>query len=375
MSQILTQLLSYNDPGKLIQQLKDWSEQGKKLVGWLCRYAPQELIHAAGLQPVRLLGNIQEEHAIGDAYLSSITCPYCRSCIDAALQGAYQYLTGLVSTNSCCSMNRFYDVWSCYLKTPLVCLLDLPYKSQNNSINAFKLELDRLKKALEEISGQEVTEEKIRSSIHLFNQTRKLLEILYNLRKKAHPPITGAETLGIILAGQVLPREEYNHLLELLLQELPDRLAYPDGINARLLVSGSILTDPRYIQAIESQGAAVVTDDLCTGTRYFQFQVATNGDLMEALSRAYLTSPPCSRMIDRPQRIDHIMKLIEEYQVDGVIYSVLKFCQPYQYDLLALEDRLKSHGIPLLKLEREYSLSGLGQLKTRVQAFLEIIQP
>ena len=375
MSQILTQLLAYNEPEEVTQKIKEWSAQGRKLVGWLCRYAPQELIHAAGLHPVRLLGNIQEEHAIGDAYLSSITCPYCRSCIDAALQGHYQYLTGLVSTNSCCSMNRLYDVWSHYLKTPLVILLDLPYKSQNNSIMAFTSELNRFKKALEEVSGQEITEGKIRSSIQLFNQTRKLLERLYNLRRESLPPITGAETLGVILAGQVLPREEYNHLLELLLQELPGRPAYPDAIRARLLVSGSILTDPRYIQAIENQGSAVVADDLCTGTRYFRFQVATSGDLMEALSRAYLNSIPCSRMIDRPRRIDHILKLVEEYQVDGVIYSVLKFCQPYQYDLLALEEKLKAQGTPLLKLEREYSLSGLGQLKTRVQAFLEIIQP
>jgi bzd-type benzoyl-CoA reductase N subunit len=375
MSQILAQILAYNDPENAIQKLKEWSEQGKKLVGWLCRYAPQELLHAAGLHPVRLFGNIQEEHAIGDAYMSSITCPYCRSCIDVALQGSYQYLTGLVSTNSCCSMNRLYDVWSHYLNTPLMFLLDLPYTSHNTAINAFRSELIRFKKALEEVSGQEITEEKIRSSIQLFNRTRELLERLYNLKKDPRPPITGAETLGVILAGQVLPREEYNHLLELLLQEIPGRFPYPDGIKTRLLVSGSILTDPRYIQSIENQGAAVVTDDLCTGTRYFQFQVSNSGDLMEALSRGYLSSIPCSRMIDRPKRIDHILKLTEGYQVDGVIYSVLKFCQPYQYDLLDLEEKLKAQGIPLLKLEREYSLSGLGQLKTRVQAFLEIIQP
>jgi bzd-type benzoyl-CoA reductase N subunit len=375
MSKILSQLLGAYDPEKTIQRIKDWTDQGKKVIGWLCRYVPQELIYAAGLYPIRLLGNIQEEHARGDAYLSSITCPYCRSCIDVALQGYYDYLSGLVSTNSCCSMNRLYDVWSHYLKTPRVVLLDLPYKSQENSIQAFKDELGRLRHVLEEISGQEITDQKIWESIQLFNRIRDCLSKIYSLRESLQPCITGAETLGIILAGQILPPHEYNHLLERLLSELTGRRAYPEEIKARILISGSILTDPRYIQVIEDQGAAVVTDDLCTGTRYFQYSVSDGEDPLEALSRAYLTSNPCSRMLARSQRIDHILRLVNNYQVDGVIYSVLKFCQPYQYDLLALEERLKLHSIPLLKLEREYSLSGLGQIKTRVQAFLEIIQP
>ncbi|MBI2875262.1 MAG: 2-hydroxyacyl-CoA dehydratase, partial [Candidatus Tectomicrobia bacterium] len=134
-----------------------------------------------------------------------------------------------------------------------------------------------------------------------------------------------------------------------------------------------LLADPLYLELIEAQGAVVVADELCTGSRYASPQLDLQGEPLEALSRGYLESVPCSRMMDRKRRFEAILRMVEECQVDGVIYSVLKFCQTYQYDFPHLESCLKERGIPLLKLEREYTLSGAGQMSSRVQAFLEML--
>jgi len=374
MSGVLEKLLGYGRPEGHLAQLRQALEEGRRPIGWLCRYVPQELIVAAGLYPLRILGNVQQEHAMGDAYLSSITCPYCRSCLDMALQGYYDSLLAMVSVNSCCSMNRAYDVWQSYVRPSRKILLDLPYKSNHQAIRAYREELERLKDTLEELSGNRIEEERIWDSIRLFHDIRRLLSEISALRRQARPPITGPEALSISLAGQLLPPEKYRLLLTQLLGELRERKAYPQGERVRLMVVGSILTDPRYLQIIEDQGGAIVIDDLCSGTRSFQNYCYEGTDPLEALSRAYLGSIPCSRMLNRSYHLDHLLKMIEEYRVEGVIYSVLKFCQSYQYDFMFLEERLKARDIPLLKLEREYTLSGLGQIKTRVQAFLEMIQ-
>lgn len=355
-------------------RIRDWKGQGKKVIGWLCRYVPTELIQAAGMIPLRILGDRAEEHAMGDAYLSVISCPFCRSVIDGALQGMYQDLDGVVSTNSCCSMNRLMDVWAHYLRPPLFCLLDLPYQGTPIAVQTFRGELERLKQALGDLRGKEISEDELQKAMRVGERSRQLLRELNELRKDPTCLITGHEVLAVVLAGMTLPPQEYNPSLEKALEEVRSEgfCSRPPGL-PRVLVSGSILLDPRYLKAIEDQGAQVVADDLCTGSRFWSFQLDLSKEPLEALSSAYLNSVPCARMIDRSERIDHIVRMVEDYRVDGVIYSVLKFCQTYQYDFPHLEAALKKRGIPLLRLEREQHFSGAGQLKTRVQAFLEMI--
>lgn len=377
MGKALETLLNENGGSNQASLIRARKERGEKVIGWMCRYVPTELIQAAGMFPLRILGHLSEEHVMGDAYLSIITCPFCRSVIDSALKGEYRELDGIVSVNSCCSMNRLMDVWGYYLKdtgakSPLIQLMDLPYVADSGAIQAFRGELEGLKRGLEGLRGKEITEEELRRAMKLGNRTRQLLSELYALRKGPSPLLSGSEALTLVLAGMSLPAEEYDGLLEEAIQEIQGKESTLSGL-PRVIVSGSLLADPLYLKMIEEQGAVVVTDDFCTGSRYGSPRLDLEAEPLEALSRGYLESVPCSRMLERKKRFDALLRMIEEYQVDGVIYSVLKFCQTYQYDFPHLEACLKERGIPILKLEREYTLSGAGQMKTRVQAFLEML--
>jgi benzoyl-CoA reductase/2-hydroxyglutaryl-CoA dehydratase subunit BcrC/BadD/HgdB len=252
----------------LSARIRTWKEQGKQVVGWLCRYVPIELIQAAGMVPLRILGDRSEEHTMGDAYLSVISCPFCRSVIHGALKGSYRELDGVVSTNSCCSMNRLMDVWAQYLRNPLLCTLDLPYNHTPNTVRAFRGELERFKQALEGLRGKNISDDELWESTEVIERTRQLLRNLYEVRKDPDRSIPGSEVLAAVLAGMTLPPKEYNSLLEEALEELRDREPCPTDL-PRVLISGSILLEPRYLKAIEDQGVLVVADDLCTGSRFW----------------------------------------------------------------------------------------------------------
>ena len=145
---------------------------------------------------------------------------------------------------------------------------------------------------------------------------------------------------------------------------------------ARLMLIGSVMTNPEFIKSIEELGVIVVTDELCTSTRYWSDPVILEGarNPLDAISRRYLNNFPCARMYPSTDRFDRIVKLAREARVDGIISETIRYCVPYAHDIPLLSDRLKSEGIPLLTLDIEYGTSGSGQIRTRVQAFLEMVE-
>jgi benzoyl-CoA reductase/2-hydroxyglutaryl-CoA dehydratase subunit BcrC/BadD/HgdB len=218
-----------------------------------------------------------------------------------------------------------------------------------------------------------VTNERLWEAIKLHNETRRLQRKLYALRKAGNPPITGAEALAVIVAGTAMPKEQYNRLLSELLDELsesPGNTSY----RARILVMGGILDDPAYLKVIEDQGGLVVTDSLCFGSRILWEDVNEGaGDPVAALAQHYVADrPSCPRVFgDYERRIDFIRDMVRDFNVDGVILERLAFCDHWGFEQSTIETDLKEDGIPCLLVDREYVLSGVGQLRTRVQAFLE----
>jgi benzoyl-CoA reductase subunit C len=141
------------------------------------------------------------------------------------------------------------------------------------------------------------------------------------------------------------------------------------------MVTGSVMNNPEFIRSIEDVGGLVVTDELCTSTRYWSDPVILDGrPPLEAISRRYLSNFPCARMVPSDERFDRILQLVRDYKVDGVISQIIRYCVPYAHDLPLLTDRLKKVDIPLLSLDVEYGTSGSGQIGTRVQAFLEMLE-
>jgi len=195
------------------------------------------------------------------------------------------------------------------------------------------------------------------------------------LRKLDKPPITGAEILEVMNASFRMPKETFNEWMKDLLAEVQASGNAHTG-RSRLMVVGSVLTNADFIKAIEDIGGLVVTDELCTGTRYWGDPVVLDGErpLLESISRRYLNNYPCARMYPSDERFNRIIEAARDFKVDGVISQTIRYCVPYCHDLPLLTERLKVEGIPILALDVEYGTSGSGQIQTRVQAFLEMLE-
>lgn len=342
----------------------------QKVIGWVCSYVPEEVIYAAGMYPVRVIGG-QGEITEADAYLRVNMCSFVRSCFEEARQGRYDFLDGFVTLNTCDHIRRLYDVWHAYQGTSFTHIMALPHKVSPKALDYFAGEVARFKGSLEEAFGVEIAEESLREAIEVYNRTRSLLRKLYDLRKETCPRISGAEFVDVVLAGMSLPKGKYNLMLEELLRELEERPGIPAQGKVRVLLTGSELDDSEYVRVIEESGAMVVADDLCTGSKYFWNLVDGDGDPLRAIARRYLTRPECPRMRPATNRLRHVAEMVESHRVQGVIVEVLRFCNLHSEGSLALGEALGKAGIPVLSLTREYSLSGVGQIKNRVEAFSE----
>jgi bzd-type benzoyl-CoA reductase N subunit len=354
---------------------RSWKEQGGRVMGYLCSAIPEEIFTAAGFLPFRMraTGSISTEHS--DSYFSNLNCSFVRHCFNVALLGEYDFLDGVVLVNSCDNLRRIYDHWTQQLKTPFVRIMSFPRKTGPPQVDWYHQELAELRSGMEEHFGLKITDESLWEAIRLHNETRGLQRQLYGLRKAADPPISGADTLAIIVAGTAMPKQAYNDLLRELLTQLRDA----EGISnyrARLMVLGSILDDPEYVGVIESQGGLVVTDSTCFGSRIMWRDVREEGgDPIKALAQYYVADRhSCPRTFgDHERRSEFIREMVREFDVDGVIGERLSFCDQWGFVQYSLENDFEEDGIPYLPLEREYILSGVGQLRTRVQAFLETL--
>ena len=359
---------AYRNRNQILQQK---SAQGKKIAGWICTYIPEEILYAAGMLPIRVVGS-GGDTSTADAYLYSNICSFARGCLEEGMSGRYDFLEAYVAVNTCDNIRRLYDVWSAYGKTPFKHILALPHKVTDASAALFQAEVECFKDRLEQHTGQKITDENIREAISLYNRTRELLCRLYELRKSENPPISGTEVLEIVLASMQMDKVEYNQKLEQLLKDLSGRKKDASD-KIRLLLVGSELDSAEYLQAIEDQGGIVVADDLCNGTRYFSDPVEMNGDPLKALARRYLSKAPCARMQPADERNQRVKKMVQDYNVRGIIYETIMFCDIYGENYPLLREELKDQDVPILSLSREAAFSGAGQLKTRVQAFFESI--
>jgi len=335
---------------------------------------PEEVFTAAGLLPVRLRGTGSTGTELSDAFYSSINCSFPRHVFNQALNHEFDILDGLVVPNSCDHVRRIYDNWIRQLDTPFVEMFNLPKKVEEPQVQWYRDEVHFLAEKLEKNFGVQITEEKLRDAIRLHNENKRLLRQIYELRKADHPPVTGAQMLTVVVAGTAMPRDRYNTMLKELLEDLQGAEGIKD-YRARLMVAGGILDDPEYMDIIEDQGGLVVTDSLCFGTRYMWVEISEEGDPYEAIARYQIQRrPTCPRSYgDQPRRRQFLMDMIRDFKVDGVIGERLLFCDPWVVEHYMNDQDLKEAGVPFLKLDREYILSGKGQLRTRVQAFLEML--
>jgi bzd-type benzoyl-CoA reductase N subunit len=354
---------------------RSWKEQGSKVMGYLCSAIPEEIFTAAGFLPFRMRATGSTGTELSDSYFSNLNCSFVRHCFNVALSGEYDFLDGVVLVNSCDNLRRIYDHWTRQLKTPFVRIMSFPKKTEKPQVDWYYGELVKLRADMEEHFGIEISDDHLWESIRLHNETRRLQRQLYELRKRKRPPISGADTLTVIVAATAMPKDRYNELLRELLVELRDMEGIGDH-RARLMILGSILDDPAYLRVIEEQGGLVVTDSTCFGSRIMWKDVREEtGDPLQALAQYYVADRhSCPRTFgDRERRAEFVREMVREFEVDGVIGERLTFCDQWGFAQYSIKNDFEEDGIPYLPLEREYILSGVGQLRTRVQAFLETL--
>jgi len=355
----------------LVRKLKG---QDKKVIGYLCYFAPPELISAAGMIPYRILGSMDSDIVEANRYTEPLGCPYIRNCFEQDLTGKLDFLDGLIIPHSCDSAQRIYGIWNYYKKPQYSYLFNVPHKVTPWSRAFYQRELTFFKESLEAYGGRKISDEELRSTIDIYNDNRMMVQSLYDLRKERPPALSGTEMFKMLVAGMTIPPENFNALLKEITGNMGSRPKEEDNI-PRIMFWGCILDDTRLFELIEDAGARVVTDDTCIGTRSYLRQIDTSLGLMEGLTKAYFEDFKCPRTDRGPglQRFDYVLDLARTYHVQGVIGYSLSFCDPHKLDYPDLRDYLDRHGIPMLLLDDDYSLSNMESVKSRVEAFIEML--
>ena len=370
----------YQDYGLRARDLKG---EGKRFIGYLCSFVPLEIIHAAGFIPFRLRGDVHEPITKADIQLETIACPFMRSCFDLSLKGTYDFCEGLVIPHACDSMTRTYSVWKYSLGFPYSHFINIPHCISEEALEFFKAELNTFRKSLGRYAGRDITEGDLAEAIELYSKNRKKARSLYELRKADPPLISGSEAAKVLTVAMSLPVTEANALFDDVLLAVRERKASFLQKAPRIMVDGACIDNVDIFKLIEDSGANVVADNLCIGTRDYWPHTDTEGDPMDALSRRYLDKIDCPRTYrekvgetykeDLESRFGNMGVLSREFKVDGVILYVYKYCDPFGFEVPARKAYFDSLSIPILYLEDEYSAGTIGRLRTRIQAFLEMI--
>jgi benzoyl-CoA reductase/2-hydroxyglutaryl-CoA dehydratase subunit BcrC/BadD/HgdB len=346
---------------------------GKKIIGYFCSYMPRELLDAGGLAPFRMRASNTTLTEVADTYLGVVNCSYTRCLLEAMFNDTLDFVDGYAFVASCDHLRRLYDNLR-YLLSPQLChILDLPHKMHEDAVDWYTQELDMFRTRIANTLGVSVTEEQIEESIRRTNELRQILRMIQELRKGPEPKLTGEEMHRIMIAVNSTPADAALKALKEIYPKLKARRATPVH-RARLLIMGSQMDDPAYIAAMEQMGALIVGEAFCEGPIQFMDMVEEDGAPMTALAKRYLRKLSCPRMFEAfDERYGRVVNAFKEYQADGIVLATMKFCDTWGIDAPLFINRLRDQGIQVLRLEREYTLGGVGQLRTRVQAFIEML--
>ncbi|MFX1243128.1 MAG: 2-hydroxyacyl-CoA dehydratase, partial [Promethearchaeota archaeon] len=271
---------------------KEWIKRtGGKVIGTFCTYVPEEILYAADILPVRILGS-HEPQDVSEPHIFAMFCPFCRDCLAQGLKGRFDYLDGITIAQSCLHIRQAFTSWDLHIPVDFSYYLPHPMHVQSpHAVPYLTEELIKFKKAIEEWIGKEITKEDLERGIEIVNKNRELLQQVYELRKKPNPPLTGLEAMYMVVSSQMVDKREHNKALEELLEKLPSRTLNEPG--ERLMILGSEDDDTEFVAMVEDLGARFVIDDHCTGTRYFNTIVNTNGDPLTSIAERYVNRVPC----------------------------------------------------------------------------------
>ena len=365
------------------RRLKELEAFPGKVVGTFCNFVPEEIIYALGALPVRLCSGDADAARSAEEIFPRDTCSLVKSCVGAAAAGAglFPRLDLLVIPTPCDAKTRLGSVLERF--APVHVLQLPPSKSSPAALDFWLGQVQELVARLEALTGGRLTRPALGAAVELLNHRQRAFRRFLAIRKLVPSVVTGEEALFVTGASFNDDAGRWTLNLEALCVEREERWRRKragDGHRMpRLLLAGAPVIYPNFKLAriIESAGAVVAMDDLCSGTQRLYHPTVTRDRSLRSMVRAAaercLLPPACPCFIEQTDRLNRLQELAEEYQVDGVVYHSLRICPLFDIEGAVVERELKEHGIPCLTLSTDYSQEDTLQIRTRVEAFLEMI--
>ena len=367
--------------GLRIKELLDEKKEGRKIIGSYCVFVPEEIVLAGNATLVGLCSGADFAMEEVEKYLPRNTCALIKSSFGFKLGKVCPYLESadmIVGENTCDGKKKAYETLDCLVDNLYV--MDLPQVKSEQGKELLKQEYLRFKESVEKLTGRKITAESLKEAIKTVNAKRAAIHRLSSLRKADPAPISGLDAL---LANQVFFYDNpgrFTDSVNKICDELERRVEEKKGVfpakTPRILVSGCPQAVPNWKLPfiVETSGAVIVGEESCVGERGTRNLTDESGDtieeMMDAITDRYFKID-CAIFTPNQDRCDHIKEMYREYNADGIIHYGLQFCQPYIMESIPVEKALEDSDIPTLRIETDYSMEDAGQLKTRIEAFIE----
>ena len=369
----------------LVEQAK---KAGKVCIASICENTPEPLMDLDGAFTVRLSAPQTYSTDIASYYMTNFLCENSRSLLERAIEGGYNFVDGLVSPDGCTMINRAAENME-LLHTMdegkekfFYSYMEIPLKNDENNLNLYVLQCkNHILKPMHENYGIDVSEKAIRKAVRLHNEVCRLIRKIGEFRKEEYPRITSYEFHVLCTASYTCPKYLIVDKLKETLEELKTREPDRAKNRIRVVLVGSNIEDSSFIRLVEEAGAYVCADRFCFGSFPGRNEIPMNSreDALTQICRAYMQRCACPRMMNMEKvygRKQDVADLAKEYNADGIIYEQVKFCDPWAYErTLGTQMLREDYGYPVLSIDRPYNIGSTnGQLRTRVQAFVESVE-
>lgn len=377
--------LLYDADNELVKQAIG---EGKHALGYTCYFVPEVLLNLQDCFSVRLRAPGTTNTDIGTYYMTNKTCPFTRSILERSMEGGYDFLSAMLSSETCQMMHRAHEYFEIKGlvkdKNPnfYLSMMDVPFVTTKAAYEHYAEQLRLyILEPLNKTYGIDISEEAQRTAIEEHNEICRIITELGDLRKLENPPITSYEFHVLQLVSECCPQYLIKDKLIETLNEIKKRKtdAKP-SYRARIVVTGSEVDDPEFTKLLESCGIYVVADRYCYGSipGREEIEIRDGETALEAIARHYIDSSECPRFMNeekQKQRRETLKRLYKDYNADGILYLQMKFCEFWSYErILGVHDMNEVEGIPCIGVEKEYTMASAGQLRTRFQAFVESIE-
>ena len=384
----LTHLIYFEDlleeaSNKLVMEAVD---NGQHAIGYTCFHMPEVLLNLDNCFSVRLRAPRTGSLDISTYYMTSVLCGYSRALVERGIEGGYHFLSAIAGGESCTEMNRtleYFELLNLVKNDKFfVSFIDVPFKVTPHGLKHYENQIQ--KKVLDELHerfGTDISDAAIRKAVEEHNEVCRILTEIGNYRKLDNPPITGYEYHVLCMVSYCCPKALIMDKLRETLEEIKTREPNEKKAHrARVVVVGSEIDDLDFTRTVEETGALIVADRFCFGSFPGRQEIILNDDepALTQVCRQYMEASQCARYMSHEKvrgRYEYVNKLAKEFNASGIIYEQMKFCEYWGYErALASHVMTEEFNYPTVCIDKEYTGNASGQLRTRIQAFIESLE-